>query len=482
MDKPSQSLVPSPDPEKRRIAAENFARAEQVRATKNFDYAIQLYMVCCQLDPANFLYRKALRSTQKEKYGNNLKGSSFAFFSTPSLKAKVKRAKASRDYLKVIEHGEEVLCKNPWDLGTQMDMAEAFDALGLTDLAIFTLDQARQKYPKDATLNRALARLFEKRGDFKAAIVLWQLVAQKVPSDVEARHKAKDLLASETISRGGYETATQGGAGSSTGPGAARASSASDAQQDKTTRDAEALQKRIEADPTEPSLYLQLATLHRRRGAEDRARAVLQQGLGPTGNHFSLQLEIAELDLLPLRKNLEATEARIKKLKANPEAEEDLDGPSLDDLNSTRTKLLKEILSREAEILRTRAERFPADLNHRLELGIRLLKLDKPDEAIAEFQQARRDDKLKARASLNLGHCFRRKKNDKLAERNFEDALQAAQASEEAVRKEALYQRAMIASEHGDIATAVAFGQELANLDFSYKNIGKLLEEWEAES
>jgi tetratricopeptide (TPR) repeat protein len=482
MDKPSQSLVPSPDPEKRRIATENFARAEQVRASKNYDYAIQLYKICCQLDPANFLYRKALRSTQKEKYGNNLKGSPFAFFTTPGWKAKVKRAKASRDYLKVIEYGEEVLCKNPWDLGTQMDMAEAFDALGLTDLAVFTLDQARQKYPKDVTLNRALARLFEKRGDFKAAIVLWQLVAQKVPSDVEARHKAKDLLADETIKRGGYEAATQSGTAGSGGPTVARSSTATEAMQDKTTRDAEALQKRIEADPTEPSLYLQLANLYRRRGDEERARAVLQQGLGPTGNHFTLQLEIAELDLVPLRKNLEATESRIKKLQANPEDEELLDGPSLEDLNKTRAKLQKEILAREAEILRTRAERFPADLNHRLELGIRLLRLDKPDEAIAEFQHARRDDKLKARACLNLGHCFRRKKNDKLAERNYEDALQAALPSEEAVRKEALYQRAMIASEQGDLATAMSFGQELANLDFNYKNIGKLLEEWEAKS
>src|SRR5205807_269634 len=103
-----------------------------------------------------------------------------------------------------LEHGEQVLCRNPWDLGTQMDMAEAFDALGLNDLAVFTLDQARQKYPKDATLNRALARLFEKRGDYQKAIILWQLVKDTNPTDVEAAHKAKDLAASETIQRGQY--------------------------------------------------------------------------------------------------------------------------------------------------------------------------------------------------------------------------------------------------------------------------------------
>src|SRR5205809_768385 len=128
----------------------------------------------------------------------------------PRWKAKLKAAKRCRDYLKAIEHGEQVLCRNPWDMGTQMDMAEAFDALGLSDLAVFSLDQARQKYPKDATLNRALARLFEKRGDYPKAIILWQLVKEAAPHDVEASHKAKDLAASETIQRGQYEEAAAG--------------------------------------------------------------------------------------------------------------------------------------------------------------------------------------------------------------------------------------------------------------------------------
>ena len=472
----STPTVPTPDPEKRRIAAENFARAEQVRATQNYDYAIQLFLLCCQIDPGNFLYRKALRSAQKEKYNNNLSGSKFAFFSTPGLKSKVKRAKANREYLKVIEAGEAVLCKNPWDLGTQMDMAEAFEALDLSDLAVFSLDQARQKYPKDATLNRALARLFEKRGEYKAAIGLWQMVVKAAPSDVEARHKAKDLLASETIVKGGYE----GGSGEHSSLSVGRKSSGSvDQPQDRLTRETAALQQRIEADPTEPSLYVSLARLFARHGAADRARAALQQGLGPTGQHFSLQLELAELDLEPLRKNLEQTDAR---LKAARQAGPGGDGPSADELTKTRAKLQREVVSREAELLRTKADRYPSELTHRLELGLRLYKLDKPDEAIAELQQARRDERLKPRASLHLGLCFKKKKNAKLAERNLEDALEAAPASDEATRKEALFQLAAIAADRGDLPRAVEMGHDLANLDFGYKNIGKLLDEWESKT
>lgn len=474
--------LPEPDADKRRIAAENFARAEQVRATQNFDYAISLLKICCQMDPANFLYRHALRKTQKEKYKNNLRGSAFAFFSTSGLKAKMKSAKSNGNYLKAIEIGEEILTKNPWDLGAQMDMAEAFDKLELLDLAIFNLDQARQKYPKNATLNRALARLFEKKGEFTAAVKLWHLVLEVDKRDVEAQHKTKDLLASDTIKRGGYDAAMSPATAGKSYGAAGQTNEAEVVPQDRMTREAAEIQKRITADPTEPTLYVQLAKLFRRNGADDRARATLQQGLGPTGNHFALQLELSELDLLPMRKNLEEIEARLKKIKnRSPDDEEDLDGPTEEDLTKQRTKLLREILAREAEMYRTRADRYPADLSHRLELGLRLYRLDKPDEAVAEFQQARRDEKLKAKASLHLGQCFRRKKNSKLAERNFEEALQAA-GGDEATKKEALYQLAAIAAENGDLNKAVEMGQELANLDFNYKGISKLLEEWESKT
>src|SRR5207245_7158180 len=100
--------------------------------------------------------------------------------------------------------------RNPWDLGTQMDMAEAADTLGLLDLAIWSLDQSRQANPNDVTLNRTLARLFEKRGDFAHAIVLWELIRRADPTDLEAQHKAKDLAASDTIARGHFEEALAG--------------------------------------------------------------------------------------------------------------------------------------------------------------------------------------------------------------------------------------------------------------------------------
>lgn len=482
-DRPASSTAaPSPTADQRRIAQDSFVKAREAIGNDQLDYAIALLLTACRLDPGNFLFRQTLRKCQKDKFGNNLRGSRFALFTTPRWKGRVKSAKRARDYLKVLEHAEQVLCRNPWDMGTQLDMAEAFDALGLMELAVFTLDQARQKYPKDATLNRALARLFEKRGDFQKAIVLWQLVKEKHPTDVEAAHKAKDLAASETIQKGHYVEAA---AGTKESPVLGRIEARAVERQDRVGREVEPLLKRIKADPTEPALYVQLSGVYRRHDQADRARAVLQQGLGPTGNAFQLQLELMDLDLAPVRKNLELAEARLRRIKDknkqddetthDDEAEDDL---TERDLIQLRAKLIKEINTREIDFFRVKADRFPNDLGHRIELGTRLLKADLVDEAINELQLARRDEKFKWKAAMLLGICFKKRNNWRLAQRNFEEALAAVPESDEAARKELLYQLASGCAENGDLSRAVDLGHELANLDFGFKDIGKLLDDW----
>src|ERR1700694_1736401 len=109
MPETGASILPPPTPEHRRIAAGQFERANQVIATGNYDYGIQLLLTCCKLDPANLIYRQALRQTEKTKYKNNRRGSRLALLTTSAARAKMKAAKRARDYLKVLVHGEEVL-------------------------------------------------------------------------------------------------------------------------------------------------------------------------------------------------------------------------------------------------------------------------------------------------------------------------------------------------------------------------------------
>jgi tetratricopeptide (TPR) repeat protein len=472
------SILPTPTPEQRRVAAGQYERANQVIATGNHDYGIQLLLTCCKLDPANLIYRQTLRKTEKVKFNNNLRGSRLAFLTTSAAKTKLKAAKAARDYLRVLEHGEEVLVRNPWDVGTQMDMAEAADALGLLDVAIWTMEHARQKNPQDATVNRFLARLYEKRGNFAQAIGLWELVRKADPSDVEAQHKGKDLAASDTIARGNYQSVvghssaehpalkeagdTATSATADTSPAQAPLTVA----QERVSREAAMLRKRLEENPTNPNGYLQLASHYRRSNLMEQARQVLDEGLGPTGNDFELAVEIADLEIEPFRRNLVLTD---EKLRTEP-AEE---------LRKIRIRLLKEINTRELDLFRQKAERFPTDVAHRLELGIRLLRAGQTDEAIKELQAARSDPRQRWRALLYLGYCFKTRNNWRLAQRNFEEAVQNLPPGEEERKKELLFQLAHGTAEAGDLSQALDFAYELANLDFGYRDIGQLIDEWQ---
>jgi Flp pilus assembly protein TadD len=195
---------------------------------------------------------------------------------------------------------------------------------------------------------------------------------------------------------------------------------------------------------------------------------VLQKALIPTGNNFELSLELADLDTEPFRRNLAITE---EKLKAKPDDEE---------LQRIRLRLQKEIYSRELDLYRQKAERYPTEMAHRLELGIRLLRMGQIDGAISELQAARSDPRQRWRAMLYLGYCFKNRKNWRLAQRNFEEALQNLPPGEDSSRKELLFLLAEGAAESGDLARAVEFGYELANIDFNYKEIGRLIDDWQA--
>ena len=503
-----QTILPSPSPEHRRVAAGQFERANQVIANGDYDYGISLLLNCCKLDPANLVFRQALRRTQKLKYKNNLRGSWLAWLTTASSRARVKRAMVARDYLAVLEHGEQVLTRNPWHVRTQMAMAEAAEVLGLLDLAVWNLEQARQKAARDVKLNRTLARLYERRGNFTQAIALWELIRKALPNDTEAASKAKDLAANDTIARGQYEAAV-GGAGSSrvqrpgalaasdpsketptedgdarpAAPPRGRAGSVSDRSsppgtvpvadtpgspaERRVSREATALQARIDADPTNATNYLQLATLLRRAGQIDQARSLLYKGMAPTGNDFELSAELADLEIEPFRQNLAVTEERLNE---KPD----------DELRRIRVRLLKEINARELDLFRQKADRYPTDLSYRFEVGVRLLRAGQIDEAIRELQAARSDPRLHWRSLMYLGHCFKARNNWRLARRNFEDAVKEMPAGEDAARKELYFQLAQGCAEAGDLADAIEFGNELANLDFGFRDIGRLLDEWQA--
>lgn len=478
-DPTPRSRLPKVSAEQRRAAAGQYERANQVLAEGNLDYAIQLLLSCCKLDPITPVYRQTLRKAEKSKYQDRGRGQKLAFLTGLPARLRLKKGLLQGDYVKVLDEAEQILARNPWDLGAHLAMAEAFENLDLGEMALWTLDQARQDQPNNSKINRPMARLFEKRGQFTQAMALWELVRKADPNDQEAHAKYKDLAAQSTIARGKYQEAIQGQAPMPSGAPTPLAETAIDQEVlnethqhpvygDRVEREARALENRIRSNPTNPAGHLHLAALYRRADQLDKARAALEQGMGATGGHFDLAMELVDLEIEPFRRDLALSEARLH------------EKPHDENLQAIRNRLFKEVQTRELDYYRRKSDRFPTDSALKFEVGVRLLKTGQVDEAIRELQALRGDTRHQGKVLVYLGFCFRSRNNWRLAQRNFEEALKHLPPSEESLRKEILFQLATGYAETGDFQQAVDVACELANLDFGYKDIGKKMDDWSA--
>lgn len=123
------------------------------------------------------------------------------------------------------------------------------------------------------------------------------------------------------------------------------------------------------------------------------------------------------------------------------------------------------------------------------ELGVRLMKGGQFSEAIKALQGAVDDAKRKSKTHMALGECFQQIKQYKLAMTNYEAALEASSQRDLDERKKILYRAGYLSlglaekyAASGDnqakdeFSRAEKYLNELAGLEFGYKDLPKLLD------
>jgi serine/threonine-protein kinase len=188
-------------PEQRNAAMGQFTHAtEVIRAGGDPAYPIQLLLSCCKLDPNNLVYRKLLREVVRDQHRGK-KGSWFGSLTNYPARSRIRAAKKAGELRTVLEDGEDLLTRLPGDVPTQLDMAEAAEALGLMQLAVWLLEEAQRGAGQDRSVLRALARLYEIQRRYPNAIAQWEKVRNLDPSDAEANEKIKELAVNETLDK-----------------------------------------------------------------------------------------------------------------------------------------------------------------------------------------------------------------------------------------------------------------------------------------
>jgi tetratricopeptide (TPR) repeat protein len=437
----------------------------------DYKYAVTLFKDACKLAPEQLVYRQHLRISAKKKFDNNKRGSRLASITTVGARTGLKAARAKKEWLKALECCEDCLSENPWDSSVLLDLAAVCDQLGWKDMAIWSAEGALERDPADPGVNRTLAKLYNKHGLFTKAIDCWERVKNACPADEEADRMMKDLAASATIDRGGYE-----GAQSFTRAVADKAKTQELLDEAKGgTGDMRFggqiadLEQKIRAKPTEVGPYMQLSQIHRRMGKLDQAHAIMEKAKDATGGNPDTITELAEIEFDRLRAELAIGQKQAADKPADAEAQ-------------ARAKEAARTLNDfELREFQRRVERLPTDMGLRAELGIRLAKAGLYDQAIPELQKAKNAPGKKQDATVWLGHCFRAKKNPRLAKKSYEEALAGVSPGDQKNFLDLHYQLGCVCEELAEKTEAIKHFDEVAGIDYAYRDVAARLDKLSSE-
>lgn len=452
-----------------------FEHAKRCVEKNDFDYAHQLFTQCVAEDPANLVFAQSMIGNLHKKYDNNKRGAKLAGLKIKSQRSAMSKAAGKGEWTAALTAGCAALALNPWDIATLIAMADACNELGIDETQLYYLRCGLDVDAKDAAVNRRAAMTLQRMGQFDQAIACWHRVELAKPHDEEAARAISNLSVEKTIHHGGYDPDLLGGSRMGANPGGKAPSVArlsKNAVPDEPAEDPDAPpvppeerhKAAIAADPANVENYFRLADLYLHDQRFDDVQQVLDRaGQASGGGNMQVRERMEDLQL---RRAAWQAAAAQRNLDAAP------------------TPQAKALLDRakahanqvELEVYAARCDREPNNARLQFELGMRLKKANKIKQAITAFQAARTDPKRKALTLVELGECFQKIEQYKLALSHYEQALDLVDSGDLETRKLALYRAGVLATGLRELDRAERHLAELAGMDFGYRDVSERLD------
>lgn len=447
-----------PSPEKIKIAADCWRKANEAVPKENWDYAIQMYLTSVKLVPDNVMYRQSLRGTEYKKFDDNKTGAKMANMRLMGVKTKLKKCKMSKDWAGVAEACEEGLQVNPWDPQLGADLGDALNALGYAEVAIFAYEESLKVDPTNIAVNKAMAALLEERGEYPRAIECWKRILKVDPNSGEARSKMTALDARSVMDRGGYEGAESTRNVMAPHEIAKRLGKNQNADGPGVSVEAD-LQRAIRKEPANKDNYLKLADYYKREAQLEQAEEQLLKALEVSGNDISVREILEDVQMAMMTKTLHITKEQARSAPADAS------------LKQRAGELANELLKRELEIFAGRVERYPNDMRLKFELASRYMRIKKWQLAIPLFQQSRGDPRLKGESLFSLGKCFYYDGKAQLGIRQFEAAMADIKHDEKPdLFKDLNYSAGRLYEELKNPSAAEEAYQRVLEIDYGFKD------------
>jgi len=444
-----------------RTAREFYSKALGSLERNSLDYAIEMFRQALAIEP-NFVHaRKYLRASQlKAGGGGAFKRVMSAARAAPQLtKAKMTISKNPGEAMNLVE---QVLTTDPKNGQALLLLAEAADAGQYYETTVLTLEHYTKLNPRDKNALHWLARAYQSIKNFEAARDTYEQILQNHPNDFEAQKAVKDVVAHGAMQDGGWNEA-----GSYRDVMKDKDEAIALEQQGRVVRAEDMLDnlirenlEKLKHDPENPVIGRELGKLYAQKGEYDTALRYLEKLFNAEGGSDSaLEHEIGAVKSKRLEQGIA--------IKRQALADNPANSTILADEIAQLERELDLVKLREAERM---VERYPNDLAYRFDLAYLLMRNDKVNEAIEQFQRSVGQPQKRI-ASLNyLGQCFQKLGLHDLAVEQYLKAIEE-NVTMDNTKKELIYNLGTAYESMGETEKAVTEYKKIAAVDFGYRDI-----------
>ena len=464
---PQPKAVVPPNAEQHDLAAARsfFEKARRAAESKNYDYAIEMYIDGLRYAPdALEEGHLPLCEVGLQRRGKGGK--------KPTMVERVKHLRGKAPLEQMLS-AEYLFAKDPDHLPYAEAILKAAVEGGYEKTAhwianlIFQTNNALEK-PSLSTYV-LLKDCYVTMGQLDKAVAACQRAFRMKPDDKDLADECKNLSAELTMAKGNYRV--EGDFRQSIRD---RETQAKMYAQDRVikTQDYRVLavedaRKLYEEDPDLPKhifdLAAALADLETDE-AEDEAIRLLEDAYAAQKD-FRFEERAGALLIRQIERRLR----EAKKLPAGPERRSQIQQLS-EALNAT-----------ELEHYRLCMENYPTDLAIKYEYALRLMTNKRYNDAIPLFQEAQKDPRRRITAMGKVGYCFFMKGWYTDAIEILTKAIDAYEIKDDAVAKELQYNLARAFEDNGQSDKALEIYRRIAQVDFGYKDVGDRVDRLRAD-
>ena len=438
-----------------RKARELFDKGFAAMERGNLDYAMDMFMASLDIEPRLLRARKFLRAAAVNKFKASKGGAATHAITTLTgtftlMSGQSQLKKKPEEALKT---AEKLLRTDPFNLTFINFLTQAAEAASLPEVAILTMETAREQYATNIKFLDSLANLYLRANRTHEGRACFEEINRLKPNDPKYIKAMKDAAALDTMQKGGWTEAQ------SFRDVIKDAKEASLLEQEskavKSGKDLDALirdlQTKCAREPENVNYKRSLSDMLARANRYEEALKMLTDAFNQTGGSDP-QIDRALSNLKT--RHFDYQIAQLNGAGKSSEAEA-----------KQREKVA--FLLKDAQ---DRVQRYPNDLQFKYEYGVLLFEHGKINEAIQEFQLSSRNPQRRIRSLYYMGLCFKQKNQYDIALEQFQKAVSELSVMDDN-KKDLLYEMGTTCDLMGDIDKAVNYFKEIYAVDIRFKDV-----------